>query len=530
MNQTGKTVQKLELLIEENAFGSVRPVQAVADAPVSALVPALVEELKLPQTDLFGKKLTYILRRAESGSAIPEYLTLQAAGIRPGERLALDSFTQEEVNWNALYSNQSFAGSSFNSSLHSSNTLSDLGVADLGMAPPVMTSAARNTSVSLPSVKKERKWTRRAFFVLGGAVIGAAGTGVGYAAYRNYLSRIKPGPLTTSVQQPSAKKTVVAKSAPMTMRPTVPTGLKLQTTFMHHQQLVRSVAWSPDGSTLASGADDARVFIWGANGAVHTSVPHPASVQSLAWSPDGQRLVTASGVQLAFFNALSGKLLARSLSAHTRMITSVAWAAQGLMRVVSAGDDDHAIVWDPTGYTVQLVYRLHTAAINAVSWSADGQTIATASEGGYIRVWNAASGVDVHSHYQDTTLPIRAVAFSPTGTLLAAGADDGIVRLWNNGMICQNPQGQGIGSICRDIPLRLRVSASAIRTLAWSHDSRFLAVGADDGTLSIWDPTKPQKPLVSTRQKLTVHSVSWSPDSKFLAVASGNTVTIWMIV
>src|SRR5947209_12551959 len=108
MNYTGKTVQKLEILIEENAFGSVRPVQAVADVPVSALVPALIEELKLPQTDLFGKKLTYILRHAESGTIIPEYSTLQDSGVIPGERLTLDAFNSEDVIWNTLYNNQSF--------------------------------------------------------------------------------------------------------------------------------------------------------------------------------------------------------------------------------------------------------------------------------------------------------------------------------------------------------------------------------------------------------------------------------------
>src|SRR5947209_10956519 len=222
MNYTGKTVQKLEILIEENAFGSVRPVQAVADAPVSALVPALVEELKLPQTDLFGKKLTYILRRAESGNVIPEYSTLLDSGIMPGERLALDSFTPEEANWNALYSNQSFTGASPNSTLHSSNTLADLNMADLDMAP-----AAKNTSARLPPVKKERKWTRRAFFVLGSVAIGAAGTGVGYAAYHNYLSRVNLSSVTAQSQ--AGQKKAVVKPASTPVQPTTPTGLKQQT-------------------------------------------------------------------------------------------------------------------------------------------------------------------------------------------------------------------------------------------------------------------------------------------------------------
>ncbi len=39
----GKNMQKLEIFIEENATGAVRPVAVAADTPVSALVPALVE-------------------------------------------------------------------------------------------------------------------------------------------------------------------------------------------------------------------------------------------------------------------------------------------------------------------------------------------------------------------------------------------------------------------------------------------------------------------------------------------------------
>src|ERR1700682_4849774 len=85
-------MRKLELLIEENSFGAVRPVEVVANAPVAVLVPALVKELQLPQTDLFGKRLVYTLRRASDADALPAYETLMSAGITPGTRLALDSY------------------------------------------------------------------------------------------------------------------------------------------------------------------------------------------------------------------------------------------------------------------------------------------------------------------------------------------------------------------------------------------------------------------------------------------------------
>src|SRR5436190_10990065 len=88
----GKVMQKLKVLIEENAFGSVRSLELSATTPVSALVPTLVAELKLPQTDLFGKQLVYVLCEAIGGRILPEDTTLQAFGVKPGTRLALDSY------------------------------------------------------------------------------------------------------------------------------------------------------------------------------------------------------------------------------------------------------------------------------------------------------------------------------------------------------------------------------------------------------------------------------------------------------
>ena len=81
-------MQKLKVLIEENAFGSVRLMEVSATASISTLVPSLVAELKLPQTDLFGKQLVYVLCEAVGGRILPEKGTLLAAGVKPGTRLA----------------------------------------------------------------------------------------------------------------------------------------------------------------------------------------------------------------------------------------------------------------------------------------------------------------------------------------------------------------------------------------------------------------------------------------------------------
>ncbi|HEY7417537.1 MAG TPA: hypothetical protein VH593_20305 [Ktedonobacteraceae bacterium] len=509
-------MQKLEVLIEENAFGSVRPVEVVADAPISALIPALVEEFKLPQTDLFGQNLTYVLRRtSEGGKPIPVSSTLLASGIVPGELLALDSNAPGENAWAMVGDPQIHTPAPNNRDpfMNTSATMTDF-------SSPFPSSVNAQAMASQQALSRSRKQSRRAFLALGGVAVVALGAGVSYAAYTKIMAG-HPAPVT--VKAPPM--------APTTPRSTVPTTAKLQTTFARHQQTVRTVAWSPNGQTLASGADDAHVFVWDTGGAVKADITHLAGVSALAWSPDGQRLATASGVLVAFFNAANGAAIARPKAQHTQLVTSLAWAAQGAMQAVSGSDDFHAVVWDTHAYGAQTIYRLHTAAIVNVAWTSDGLNVATSSAGGFVRLWTAANGQDVHAHYQDAAVPMRALQFSPTGPQLAVGGDDGLVRIWNMATTCQNVMGQGVvNSQCTDVPERIRVSMQAVRTLAWSHDGKYLAVGADDGMVSVWNPTNVQKPLLTIQQNAAVQSVSWSPDNKMLALASGTTATTWALM
>ncbi len=166
--------------------------------------------------------------------------------------------------------------------LHSSATLAD---AD-SFAPLNV----RNTTGNLPPLEeKPRKWRRRAFLLVGAAVLGVGGSGLGYAAYRAYIGK----PLNTN----SAKKTLCLRLCSSAARPRQPNRsllfLRWRRLFLPSPIINR---WSvlspglPDGTLLASGSDDAHVFIWNPNGTVQHDIPHPGSVQSLAWSPDQQRL------------------------------------------------------------------------------------------------------------------------------------------------------------------------------------------------------------------------------------------------
>src|SRR5260370_40768743 len=183
-------MQTVQILIEENAYGAVRPMEVVATAPVAALVAAIVEELRLPQTDLFGNKLVYVLRYHSGGPVLRENKSLEASGVDSGAKLTLDSYAMDGSVATLVQSESMQAQPSF----YSSQTMTDV------ESFPVF---GKDTSASLPIVgqrKKNHRWTRRAFLVLSGAALGAGGLGLGYAAYRSMVTNSTL--LTTTMHEP----------------------------------------------------------------------------------------------------------------------------------------------------------------------------------------------------------------------------------------------------------------------------------------------------------------------------------------
>jgi len=500
-------MRTLEILIEDNTCRTVRPVEIAADAPVSALVPALVEELHLPQTDHFGHRLVYILRYTSGGRVLPDEKTLAASGIEDGARLALDAYVVNGSVADLMHSPQLYSGPAFHS---------DVTVADSSALPAVV----KDTSGALLAVRKKHRGTRRAFLMLGGAILGAGSLGLGYAAYRSLVngSLLATKPTMVPVRTPQATPTTVKTPA----QSGIPAMAKSVLTFTQHQQPVRSVTWSPDGTRLASGANDAQLLTWDMEGTVSVQQQQAGPVRAAAWSPDGQQLAAGAANQVIFLNPLTGNVLHLERHRHTDQVTGLAWSHSNPLRVVSVGLDKQAIVWDATTYRPQGIFTLHNHSIEGVSWAADGQTVGTSSSGGAIRVWNATNDQEVHAYFQDGAIAMLTLAFAPSG-LLAVGGDDGIVRFWN-GLACQQPGQQGW---CLDVPQRLQAHTGAVRALAWSPDGRFLATGGDDSMLAIWYPAQSQAPLLRATHKAPVLALAWSPDGHRVVTASGNSAIIW---
>jgi len=139
--------------------------------------------------------------------------------------------------------------------------------------------------------------------------------------------------------------------------------------------------WSPYGKYIASiGASDEYddIQVWDAtNGSRRLSYHSPSLSNNIAWSPDGTRLATAEEYgTVHVWDANTGSSLFTYLG-HRYGVWGLAWSPDGV-RIASGGEDKTVQVWDATDGGHVYTYRGHKDDVNAVAWSPDGKLIASA--------------------------------------------------------------------------------------------------------------------------------------------------------
>ena len=150
----------------------------------------------------------------------------------------------------------------------------------------------------------------------------------------------------------------------------------------------RAVAWSPDGTRLAVASS---IGIWlydtdtGAEVVLLTG--HTDDVISVAFSPDGQTLASGSHDRtVKLWDVDTGQEKA-SLTGHRSVVLSVAFSPDG-QTLASGSVDDTIRLWDVgTGRVIRTLTR-HTASVWRVSFSPDGQTLASGSDDGTVLLWD----------------------------------------------------------------------------------------------------------------------------------------------
>jgi WD40 repeat protein len=276
---------------------------------------------------------------------------------------------------------------------------------------------------------------------------------------------------------------------------------------------VTSLAFSPEGDTIASGSLDNTVRTWDvASGRRIHTYKHDAAINSMAFSPKGDTIASFSEENIKLWNIDNEK---KPLYTFVHKREDDPQINVGLPSVVRFRPKDPTFVasmspysktirlWNTINNKPPILFQGHKDLIKTMSFCSDGTTIASGSVDKTVRIWNAASGRQLHI-LEGHKIPVSTVEFSKDCKIVASSGDgkiikadpvrgttvesyfegDSTIKLWN----------ANSGKFLVDLKGHKR----GISMVTFSLDGTRMASASTDGTVQLWDITDDRsKPLNS---------------------------------
>lgn len=306
-----------------------------------------------------------------------------------------------------------------------------------------------------------------------------------------------------------------------------------------------SLAYSPDNETVAAGDFDGTVKLLSTKKKKQTAslvghdlapsdITEPGSVLALAFSPDGTILASGSRdttIRLWDTKTTHHKV---TLTGHSGRVTTIAFSSDG--KTIASGasythwnSDSSIRLWDAK--TGKLLRTIETPAlIHRLAFSPDNETLASINEYNAIHIWNTNTGeLKVNLTKQRTER--KPISVFPDGKKEIYANDDGTYTLLDVETGHQKPFLKALRSLrekgkTEDEKLFLRLYPLTKEYFEYSSDGKTLAI-QEDKSVWLWDvETDTHKGTLSEDFK-RFYSMKFSPNGQFLAIEADNTIYLW---
>ncbi len=249
-----------------------------------------------------------------------------------------------------------------------------------------------------------------------------------------------------------------------------------------HISLVESMAFSPDGKTLATGSFQ-ELTLWDlAKGEPKRRITGFADrVVAIAFSADGKYLATGGGAptedgEIKIFEVETGKPIADIKNGHSDTVFGVAFSPDGKLLATCAADKFVKVFELPSGKFVKS-FEGHTHHVMGVGWTPDGKKIASCGADNIVKVWDYEKGEKIRDLNGHTKQVTQLVFVGKTPQFLTVSGDTNM-RMWNA------DNGGNVRQFGGAKDFLYAVSASA--------DGSIVVSGGEDGVVHIYNGTNGQ--------------------------------------
>jgi WD40 repeat protein len=238
-----------------------------------------------------------------------------------------------------------------------------------------------------------------------------------------------------------------------------------------------AIAWSPDGSMLATGAKNLSLWDTTRGELIRTIDGHDDTIQDVCWSPDGLYLLTASADgTIAAWDPISEENILKIERAHAGLVRCVRWNEDGSL-IASGGDDGLVKTWDAqTGHLIES-FPGHKSHSKEVYWNHTDGTLISSGTDGSIKLWNPSVSGAWRSFAE-----VTGFAYNAAGTEIATLA---IGSHWSDG--ANPPRNREIkildtfdGTLLTSIPLEDTFDPP-VYSIDWSQNNKRIAIGSVAG-------------------------------------------------